>query len=192
MLATLFWTFFRVAAVTPGGGLVMLPVLQQEFVERRRWISTEDMVDVVAVVQSTPGIIAVNMAVMVGHRIRGVRGALAASVGAVLPSFLLILVIAALFRTLGGIAAVDDAFGGVRAAVCALILLSGWKMVRQIVRGPFEAVVAVAGFVALAVLGVNAAALVVLSALVGLAAFLPPWRRLGARERDNAKGRGSA
>ena len=178
MLRTLFWTFFRIAAVTPGGGLVMLPILQQEFEERRRWISPEDMVDIVAMVQSTPGIIAVNMAVMVGYRIAGVRGALAASFGAVLPSFGIILAVAALFHTLGGSGTLGAAFAGVRAAVCALILVSCAKMARAVVKGPFEAVVAAAGFAALVFGGVNAAALVVAAAVLGLATrFTGPSRR---------------
>lgn len=169
MLRILFWTFLRIAAVTPGGGLVMLPILQQEFEERRKWVSPEDMVDIVAMVQSTPGIIAVNMAVMLGYRVAGVAGALAASFGAVLPSFLIILAVAALFHTLGGSGAAEAAFAGVRAAVCALILLACVKMARKILKGWFEVVVAVASFAALVFGGANAAALIVAAALVGLA-----------------------
>ena len=181
MLRTLFWTFFRIAAVTPGGGLVMLPILQQEFEERRKWVSPEDMVDIVAMVQSTPGIIAVNMAVMLGYRVAGVTGALAASFGAVLPSFLIILAVAALFHTLGGSGVAAAAFAGVRAAVCALILLSCAKMARKILKGPFEVLVALASFAALLFGGANAAALIVAAALLGLAFFLPPWRAARGR-----------
>ena len=168
MLRTLFWTFFRIAAVTPGGGLVMLPILQQEFEERRKWVSPEDMVDIVAMVQSTPGIIAVNMAVMLGYRVAGVAGALAATLGAVLPSFLIILGVAALFHTLGGSQTLDRAFAGVRAAVCALILLSTVSMGRRILKGPLEIAIAAAAFVALFVFGVNAVWVILAGLALGL------------------------
>ena len=181
MLRTLFWTFFRIAAVTPGGGLVMLPILQQEFEERRKWVSPEDMVDIVAMVQSTPGIIAVNMAVMLGYRVAGVPGALAASAGAVLPSFLIILAVAALFHTLGGSGALGAAFAGVRAAVCALILLSCAKMARKILKGPFEVALALASFAALVFFGVNAVSLIVLAAVAGLVAAGPRGQSGGRR-----------
>ena len=193
MLLTLFWTFFRIAAVTPGGGLVMLPILQQEFEERRKWVSPEDMVDIVAMVQSTPGIIAVNMAVMLGYRVAGVAGALAASFGAVLPSFLIILAVAALFHTLGGSGVAAAAFAGVRAAVCALILLSCAKMARKILKGPFEVLVALASFAALVFGGANAAALIVAAALVGLARdpLKRSRRRLGTTPPNDGGSTGS-
>ena len=168
MLATLFWTFFRIAAVTPGGGLVMLPIMQQEFEEKRKWVSPEDMVDIIAMVQSTPGIIAVNMAIMLGYRVAGFPGALAATLGAVLPSFLIILAIAVLFHSLGSSAIIDKAFAGVRAAVCALILHSTITMGRRILKGWLEIVVACAAFIALFVLGLNAIWVIVLGLLLGL------------------------
>ena len=169
MLATLFWTFFRIAAVTPGGGLVMLPVLQQEFEERRKWVSTEDMADIVAVVQSTPGIIAVNMAIMLGHRVAGFSGALAATLGAILPSFLIILAIAAAFHSLGAAGeTVAHAFAGVRAGVCALILHSAISMGRRILDGPFPVVLACLAFAALFALGVNAVLVILAAAVAGL------------------------
>lgn len=170
MLRTLFWTFFRIAAVTPGGGLVMLPILQQEFEERRKWVTPEDMVDILAMVQSTPGVIAVNTAVMLGYRVAGVPGALAAAVGAVLPSFLIILAIAALFHSLGGAELLDHAFAGVRAAVCALILLSTVGMARRILTGWLPAAIAAGACVALVAFGVNAIWTILAGCLLGMAA----------------------
>lgn len=168
MLRTLFWTFFRIAAVTPGGGLVMLPIIQQEFETRRKWISTEEMVDIIAMVQSTPGIIAVNMAIMLGYRVAGFPGALAASFGAVLPSWILILLIAALFHSLSASTLIDHAFAGIRAAVCALILLSTISMGRKILRGTLEIVIASLAFVALFVFGLNAIWVILAGCLLGL------------------------
>ena len=108
------------------------------------------------------------MAIMLGYRVAGFPGALAATLGAVLPSFLLILAIAALFHSLGPSAVVDRAFAGVRAAVCALILHSTIAMGRRILKGRFETALACAAFVALFAFGVNAIWVI----LAGLAAGL--------------------
>ncbi len=165
----LFWIFFSISAVSLGGGLAMLPVMQREFVEKRHWLTEEEMVDTVAVMQSLPGVIAINMAVLLGYRIAGVTGALAATVGVILPPFAVIVVIAATLRRLAGAPAMDHIFLGVRAGVTALILLSAVKLGRQIVKDAFSGIVFAAGFVAMVFVEVNAIWLIVAAALVGLA-----------------------
>ncbi len=165
---TLFSVFFRVVAVTPGGGLVMLPILQEEFVERRGWISREDMVDVVAMVQSLPGLIAMNMAVLTGYRMRGVRGALASAAGAALPPFAVILFLAAAFLQVGDGVWTRRAFLGIRAAVCAFILLSVAGLGKSVMKGAFEWALAVASFALVVSGGVNVVWLVVAGAVAGL------------------------
>ena len=90
-LLTLFTVFFKISAVAVGGGLTMLPMMSKEFSEDRKWISEEEMVDIVAIVQSVPGIIAVNMAILTGSRVAGLPGVLVASVGVVLPPVIVIL-----------------------------------------------------------------------------------------------------
>ena len=83
-LGILFWTFFWISSVTPGGGMAMLPLIDREFVERRGWLTSQQMVDVVAVMQSLPGLIIVNMAVLVGYRVKGIVGAFVAAFASVL------------------------------------------------------------------------------------------------------------
>ena len=139
-LWTLFRVFFKISAVSVGGGLTMLPLMSREFSEERKWITEEEMVDVVAIVQSVPGIIAVNMAILIGQRAAGLPGVFAASVGVVLPPVIVILAIAALLFQLSGNETMDHIFLGVRAAVSALILLSVIKMSKSILLFDVDAV----------------------------------------------------
>ena len=167
-LWTLFKVFFKISAVSVGGGLTMLPLMDSEFVEKRNWMSESDMVDVVAIVQSVPGIIAVNMAILIGQRTAGLAGAIVASVGVVIPPVVVIVVIAALLFQLSGNATADHIFTGVRAAVSALILLSVIKMSKSILKSPVPIVIAILGFLLLVVFDVDAVGLIVASAFAGL------------------------
>ncbi len=173
-LCTLFWVFFSISAVALGGGLTMLPIMSREFVEKRGWLTDNDMVDTVAVMQSMPGIIASNMAVLIGYRIAGVLGAVFSVVGVVLPPSIFILIIAIFMKSLSGSETLDHIFLGVRAAVSAMILLSSIKMGKQIIKGKISAAIAIFGFIAMVVFDMNAILLVILSAIVGLSiAYLP-------------------
>ena len=137
-LFKLFTTFFRIGLFTFGGGYAMIPLIESDVVERNRWIGKSDFVDLLAVAQSAPGVFAVNMAVFIGYRLRGVRGALAAAFGCVLPSVVIILLIAVFFRQFRHIEVVNNVFKGLRPAVVALIAVSvfnvaknakvGWRM----------------------------------------------------------------
>ena len=137
-LFKLFTTFFRIGLFTFGGGYAMIPLIESDVVERSRWIGKSDFVDLLAVAQSAPGVFAVNMAVFIGYRLRGVRGALAAAFGCVLPSVVIILLIAVFFRQFRHIEVVNNVFKGLRPAVVALIAVPvfnvaksakvGWRM----------------------------------------------------------------
>ena len=168
-LWTLFRVFFKISAVSVGGGLTMLPLMSREFAEERKWITEEEMVDVVAIVQSVPGIIAVNMAILIGQRAAGLPGVFAASVGVVLPPVIVILAIAALLFQLSGNETMDHIFLGVRAAVSALILLSVIKMSRSVLKGPLPIAIALIGFLLLVLFDVDAVGMIVGAAVVGLA-----------------------
>ena len=120
----LFLTFSRVGVCTFGGGYAMLPVLQREVVEKKSWITEEELADCYAIGQCTPGIIAVNTATFVGFRQRGNSGGIIATLGVVFPSIVIIMIIAAFLQNFADIPAVNHAFAGVRACVCALIASS--------------------------------------------------------------------
>lgn len=167
-IKTLFSVFFGISSVAVGGGLTMLPAMTREFVEKRNWMTDNDMVDTVAVMQSLPGIISINMAVLIGYRVAGIWGALSATMGVVTPPFLVILVIAMFMKTLDSSETLTHIFLGVRASVAALILLSAIKLGRQIVKGWFSAIVATAGFIALIFFETSAILLVIAAALIGI------------------------
>ncbi len=171
-ITTLFTVFFKISAVSVGGGLTMLPLIDREFVEKRRWITEEEMVDIVAVMQSMPGIIAINMGVLVGYRAAGIAGAISAAFGVVLPPFVIIVVIAALINTVKDNQYVQDVFLGVRAAVCALILLSVIKLGKQIIKNSLTALMALAAFIGLVIFNFNAIWMIVIAAAIGLGAGL--------------------
>jgi chromate transporter len=129
-LLALFAVFAKIGAVTFGGGYAMLPILRRELIESRRWISDEEFLDMAAVGQCTPGIIAVNMATFVGYTRAGVPGGVAATLGIVFPSAVIITVVAAFLTGFENNVYVKSAFAGVRVCVCALIIntvASMWK-----------------------------------------------------------------
>ena len=121
-LLRLLFAFMRIGAFTFGGGYAMLPMLQRELVEKHRWATEEELMDYYAIAQCTPGAIAVNTATLVGYRVCGVWGGLAATLGVIFPSLVIITTIAALLQSFADIPAVQHAFVGIRACVCALIL----------------------------------------------------------------------
>lgn len=119
---TLFLTFFKIGAFTFGGGYAMIPLIQREATEKKKWISDQELLDIVAVAESTPGPIAINSATFVGSKVAGFFGAFWATIGVVLPSFLIILAISAILSQFESLRLVQYAFAGIRAGVLALIL----------------------------------------------------------------------
>ena len=124
----LFWTFARIGVCTFGGGYAMLPILQRELVEKRNWATEEELSDYFAIGQCTPGIIAVNTATFVGHKLKGAVGGVSATLGLVFPCLVIIMLIAAFLQNFADLPVVVHAFNGVRACVCALILSSVLKL----------------------------------------------------------------
>ncbi|NMA44066.1 MAG: chromate transporter [Oligosphaeraceae bacterium] len=183
-LYALFKIFFYVSAVTLGGGLAMLPLLRCEFVQRRQWLSDADMIDTVALMQAMPGIIAMNMGVLLGYRVAGVAGAVAAVIGGFMPPFLAIVLLATLIMSLQDSALLNHAFLGVRAGVCALILLAVIELGKQILKSRFEWVLASACFIAAIFFNVNAIWLIVLGILAGLGRHA--WQSLNLARQHTA------
>lgn len=117
----LFSTFFRIGLFTIGGGYAMIPMIDDEVVEKQKWLNRQDFLDLLAVAQTVPGVFAVNMSINIGYRVRKTPGAVMCALGCVLPSFLIILAIALFFHQFEDNAAVEAVFKGVRPAVVALI-----------------------------------------------------------------------
>ncbi|MBQ8939343.1 MAG: chromate transporter [Paludibacteraceae bacterium] len=126
----LFWTYLKIGTFTLGGGYAMLPLIQREVVDRKGWIDEEEFLNMIALAQAAPGLIAVNSAIFIGWRIGGWKGVCGAVLGAVLPSFLIILAIAMVFQEWKELPAVEAAFKGIRPAVVALIAAPLFKMAK--------------------------------------------------------------
>ena len=129
-LLDLFFTFARIGGLTFGGGYAMLPMLQKEVVEKRKWATEEEIMDYYAIGQCTPGIIAVNTATFVGQSTAGVAGGIFATLGVVFPSLIIITLIAAFLQNFADLAIVQNAFAGIRVCVCVLVfnaVVKLWK-----------------------------------------------------------------
>ena len=165
MLLRLFTTFFKIGLFTFGGGYAMIPLIQREVIERRKWIEEKDFLDMLVLAQSTPGPIAVNTAVFVGYKIAGVLGAIMATLGTVLPSFIIILLLALFFAEVRENRYVDAAFRAMRPAVVALIVAP----LIGLVKGMKWYLMAVSAAVAMAVwyFGFSPAYLIGVSLVIG-------------------------
>lgn len=130
-LLDLFGIFAKIGGLTIGGGLAMIAVIERELVQRKKWITDEELLDMIAVAESTPGVIAVNSATFVGYKLRGFLGALVATLGVVLPSFIVISLIALVFEWFLGFEIVQFAFKGANAAVAILILNAAIKLFKK-------------------------------------------------------------
>ena len=135
MLFQLFTTFFKIGLFSFGGGFAMIPLIQREVIERHKWISDKDFLDMLVLAQSTPGPIAVNTSVFVGYKTRGVAGAIAATLGTVLPSFIVILLISRFFRNFIKYRGFKSVLSGIRPVVVGLILATALTMFLSVVLG---------------------------------------------------------
>ncbi len=161
-------SFFKIGIMTFGGGYAMLPMLQRELVENRKWVTEEEILNYFAIGQCTPGVIAVNTATFVGYKRCKIPGAIFATIGVVLPSMIIITVIAAVLSNFAHIPAVQHAFAGIRIAVSALIVASVIKLIKTNVKSIAQIIIAVAAFVLVAVFGQNPVFAVIGAAVAGL------------------------
>lgn len=166
----LFGTFLKIGAFTFGGGYAMIPLIQREVVERRHWVDEKDILDVVAIAESTPGPIAINAATFIGSKVDGTLGALCATLGVVLPSFCIIVAVSYALEAFQHLRAVRYAFWGIRAGVLALILRALWSLYKQCKRDWFAWSVMALSFVAVALLKASAIAVILACAALGIVA----------------------
>ncbi len=167
VLWDLFFTFFKIGAFTIGGGLAMLPVIEREIVDKKGYIDKEEVIDAFAVSQSLPGVIAINSAIYVGYRINRFVGALVTALGVILPSFITILIIAVLFKTVSGNVWVNKALTGVKAGVAGVIVVSVAGLGKKTIKDVFALVLALVAFVLAAVFDVSIVIIVITGALLG-------------------------
>ena len=173
----LIWSFFKIGIMTFGGGYAMLPIIQRELVEKKAWATEEEILNYYAIGQCTPGVIAVNTATFIGNKRKGALGGFLATFGIVLPSLIIISVIAAVLTNFAEIEAVQHALAGIRVAVVVLVGFSVKKLVTSGVKQGLGWTLFLLTFLVSALLGVSPVAVVIVAAAVGVVSGLVSERR---------------
>ena len=162
-----FKTFFKIGLFTLGGGYAMIPIIQEEVVERHKWIEKEQMLDLIAIAQSCPGVFAINISTFVGYKIGKVKGALCTTLGAALPSFLIILLVAIFFRQFQDHPAVAAIFRGIRPAVVALITVPTFNLAKTARIGWANCWIPIVSALAIWAMGVSPLVIIMVAAVAG-------------------------
>ena len=183
-LGTLFFTFFKIGLFTFGGGYAMIALLEEEFIQRRRWLDKDEFLDMTAIAESTPGPVAINSATYLGYKLAGVSGAAASTVAVCLPSFLIIYAISLFFEQFTQLTVIANAFKGIQVCVIYLIFSAGVRMLKALDKSPFAtgvlaAVMPVMVGLSLAGVSVSSILLILLSGAAGVAAWLIGRRKEG-------------
>lgn len=162
-----FATFFKIGMFTFGGGYAMIDIIEKEVVDKHNWISHEDMIDLIAIAQSCPGVFAINISTFIGYKMRGTKGALCTSMATALPSFLIILLIAMFFHQFEDNRVIAAMFRGIRPAVVALIAVPTFNLARSAKIGWANCWIPIAGAIAIWAFGVSPIAIIVIAGVGG-------------------------
>lgn len=183
-LGTLFFTFFKIGLFTFGGGYAMIALLEEEFIQRRKWLDKDEFLDMTAIAESTPGPVAINSATYLGYKLAKIPGAATATVAVCLPSFLIIYAISLFFEQFTQLTVIANAFKGIQVCVIYLIFSAGVRMLKALDKSPFAtgvlaAVMLVMVGLSLAGVSVSSILLILLSGAAGVAAWLIGRRKEG-------------
>lgn len=186
-LLNLFWTFFKIGLFTFGGGYAMVAVIEREIVEKRKHIDQEEFLDLIAIAESTPGPIAVNSATYIGYKLGGVLGSFFATLGVVLPSFIIIFIISFFYEKFLALEYVSYAFKGIQACVAFLIISAGIKMLKGLKKNLFNVIMFISTLALMLVikifdLPISSIYLILVGGLIGVIIWL------FARKKVNNKG----
>ena len=165
----LFKTFFKIGIVTFGGGYAMIPIIETEVVDKHRWLSREELLDLIAIAQSCPGVFAVNISTFVGYKLNRNRGAFVASLATALPSFLIILLIAMFFHQFKDNRVVEAIFRGIRPAVVALIAVPTFRLAQKVPITWANCWIPILGALAIWAFGVSPILIILLAGIGGYA-----------------------
>jgi len=168
-LFRLFLIFVRVGIITIGGGYVMVPLLREEFVEKRKLMSTRVFCNIMALAQAGPGGVAINASTVVGYKVRGVVGAVVATIGTVVPSFLVIVLLSAWLMQSGRSQVLNSFLMGAKPAVVGLLIVAALSLGKEVIEDKMGILLAIGAFLGVAVFGIHP---VLLISLAGLAGFL--------------------
>ena len=162
-----FKTFFKIGIFTLGGGYAMIPIIEEEVVNRHRWVDKEEMLDLIAIAQSCPGVFAINISIFVGYKLKKVRGAIATALGTALPSFLIILAIAMFFHQFEDNRYIAAMFRGIRPAVVALIAVPTFNLGKSAQLNRFTVWIPVVSALLIWLLGVSPIWIIIAAGLGG-------------------------
>lgn len=171
----LFWSFFKIAAIVVGGGYAIIAAARREFVDKQHWLNDEDVLDMITVTQTVPGIIACSSAIFIGWKVDRYRGAICSLIGAVLPSVIIILSLASIIaanKSFTDLPQVKGAFRGVIGAICGMVAATAWKMRKQVYSSIIAIIIATCAFVGLSVFRINPAFIIIAAVITGITSEL--------------------
>jgi chromate transporter len=160
-------TFFKIGIFTLGGGYAMIPLIEEEVVNKKQWVSKDEMLDLIAIAQSCPGVFAINIATFIGYKLRKTQGAIATTLGTALPSFLIILAIAIFFKQFEDNKVIAAIFRGIRPAVVALIAVPTFRLGQRAQLNKFTIWIPVVCALAIWALGVSPIYIIIIAGLAG-------------------------
>ncbi|MBQ6502069.1 MAG: chromate transporter [Mogibacterium sp.] len=187
VLVELFIVFFKLGAFTIGGGIAMLPLLQNTLINEKKWFTKEEFMDIVAVCQSLPGVVAINMATYVGYKKKGLIGSIVSTFGVVIPSFIMILIIAKFITSLGDNGVLMGAMAGLRAAALGMVAVAMIQLTPAAIKNKWALLAAVAAFVLIAVLRINTAYVILMFAVLGIAVTFARGRKTAAAAKSSGQ-----
>lgn len=173
-LWSIYFTFAKMGSVCFGGGYAMLPILQREIVNKRHWATEQEILDYYAIGQCTPGVIAVNTSTFIGNKLMGVKGAIAATLGFITPSIIIIVIIASLLTNFAHIPFVQRAFTGIRICVAVLIVNATVKLWKNAVKDKIGLVICMLVFLLSSCTSISPIIFVVLAGVAGY--FISNWK----------------
>ncbi|WP_125151928.1 chromate transporter [Clostridium rectalis] len=166
-LMNMFWSFFKIGAFTFGGGYAMIPLIEVEVVDKKKWISKEEFLDIVVISQSFPGALAVNASTFVGYKVEGVKGAIMALLGTILPSFSIILIIASFFMQFRNNYYVDLVFKGISAAVPVLVLIAVISLSKSVKKNYMNLILVLVTVLLVSIIKIHPVVVIILSGIYG-------------------------
>ena len=172
LLFKLFSVFFKIGLFTFGGGYAMIPLIQHEVCEKNKYVKSEEIIDLLAVSQSTPGPISVNTATFVGYKVAGVAGAACCTIGLVTPSYIIMCIIASFFTFFEEVETVKFAFNGIRVGVVVLMIKALTSMWKASPKGTIPYIIMSLAFICVAIFNLNVLVVIISSAIIGLSSFL--------------------
>lgn len=178
----LFLTFFKLGIFTIGGGIAMIPILRDIMVNDKKWFTDDEMIDVISICQGLPGVIAINMATYVGFKRRGLLGSFVATMGVIIPSFVIIIFVAKGIKIVNDNPYVVGALGGLRAAALGLIFIAVYQVAKVAIKDWFSAISVLLTFILIAIVNLNVVYIILLFLLIGIARAYYFQSKIGGKE----------